>query len=124
MAMIRAAPATCAPWIVAVPTPPQPMTATVAPGSHLGGVDRGAEAGREPAADERELVGREIGVDRDARRLVDRHHVGEAADARSCALAWIRRRASARGPGEHLGVACRRGASPAAGRASTCRTPA
>ena len=30
--MICAAPATRAPWIVDVPTPPQPMTATVAPG--------------------------------------------------------------------------------------------
>ena len=49
---------------------------------HIGGVHRGAEAGRESAADERELFVGELRVHGDARSLVDGDDVGEAADAR------------------------------------------
>ena len=46
----------------------------------LGGVDRRTKAGGEPTPDERELIGRELRLDHDARRFIDRHDVGEAAD--------------------------------------------
>ena len=35
IAMMRPAPAICAPLIAAMPTPPQPITATVSPGATL-----------------------------------------------------------------------------------------
>ena len=47
----------------------------------LRGVERGADAGGDAAADERELLGREIGLDLHQHRLVDGHLVGEGAEA-------------------------------------------
>ena len=52
-----------APWMTAWPTPPQPMTATLEPGFDLRGVERGADAGGHAAADQRELLVGQVGVD-------------------------------------------------------------
>ena len=95
-----------APWMTAWPTPPQPMTATVAPGLDLRGVERGADAGGDAAADERELLVGEVGLDlheRSTRRRSSRRRrcrgrsspmygaaVGaRAASAPSCAIALV-----------------------------------
>ena len=76
----RDAPAMRAPWITDWPTPPHPITVTVAPGLDLRGVQRGADAGGDAAADERELLRREIGLHLHQHRLVDGHLVGEGAE--------------------------------------------
>ena len=53
IATIRAAPASAAPMTHDRPTPPSPMTATLAPGSDRGGLEDRPDAGRHAAADER-----------------------------------------------------------------------
>ncbi len=63
------------------PTPPQPMIATVEPGLIWRGVEGGADAGGDAAADERELFRRQVGVDLHAHRLFDLHLLGEGAEA-------------------------------------------
>ncbi len=50
-------------------------------GVHLRGVERGADAGGDAAADQRELVVGDARVDLDDRRLVARHRLGERAEA-------------------------------------------
>ena len=50
--MIMSAPAMAQPWTTFSPTPPQPKTAHVAAGSHLGGVDRRANAGHDATAEQ------------------------------------------------------------------------
>ena len=101
--MIRAAPATCAPRMVGGPHAARSDDGDGRARAHLGGVDRGAEAGGESAADQRQLVGREVRVHGDARRLVDRDHVGEAADAcERVGLGAVG--AGGAQAGEHLGV--------------------
>ena len=80
MAMMRLAPASLAPWMALAPMPPMPTTATVSPGSHLGGVDAGAPAGDDAAAEQAGTVERDVLVDLDAAGLVDHGVVGERAE--------------------------------------------
>ena len=49
-------------------------------GLHLGRVERRADAGRDAAADQRQLRVRHVGLDLHHRRLVDRHRLGERAE--------------------------------------------
>ena len=60
-------------------------------GLDLRGVQRRADAGGDAAADERELLVGEVGLDLHDRHLVARHHVGERAEARSSWGAACRR---------------------------------
>ena len=76
-AMMRPAPAIAAPLMQARPTPPQPMTATVSPGSHVRGVDHGADARHHRATDQRCAVERHVLADLHAGMLVDQHLLGE-----------------------------------------------
>ena len=60
-AMIVAAPASREPAMAAAPTPPQPITATESPRPTFAGVDRRAQSGHHPAAQQpgdRRLGGR------------------------------------------------------------------
>ena len=68
--MIWRAPAIRAPWIAESPTPPQPNTATVEPGSILRGVEHRADAGGDAASDQRGAI--------------ERHLVGIFTSAFSC----------------------------------------
>ena len=76
MAMMRPAPAIAAPLIAAMPTPPQPMTATVSPGATLARVHCRTVAGDDGAADERGAVEGEVVADLHHGILVDEHHLG------------------------------------------------
>ena len=76
--MMRPAPTIAAAWIAFSPMPPQPITATISPGPHLGGVQHRADAGRDAAADERGLVERHVGPDLHEHVLVHEQLLGEA----------------------------------------------
>ena len=52
IAAMTRAPASLAPCTALMPMPPTPTTATVSPGSDLGGVDRRAPAGDDAAAEQ------------------------------------------------------------------------
>ena len=78
-AMIRPAPAMAAPCTQLRPMPPQPMTATVEPGSTCGGAEHRADAGGDAAADERGAVERHVVADLHQRVLVHEHLLGERA---------------------------------------------
>ena len=77
IAMMRPAPAIAAPLIAAMPTPPQPITATVSPAVNLGGVHHRAVAGDDAAADQRREIERHVLADFDDGVLVHQHLLGE-----------------------------------------------
>ena len=78
-----------------MPTPPRPMTTTVSPGWHVGGVDRRAPAGGDAAADQRGPLGGDVVLELDAAGLA---HDGVGAEGAETAhgprslpsLAWWR----------------------------------
>ena len=74
---IMLAPTMRAPWITLRPMPPRPKTTTLAPGSHLGGVDHRADAGGDAAADVADLVERRVLADLRDRDLRQHREVRE-----------------------------------------------
>jgi len=62
-ATMTSAPAIRAPCTALEPTPPVPTTTTVSPGPTWGPIDRGAEAGGDPAADQRRQLQWDVVVD-------------------------------------------------------------
>ena len=82
---IRSAPCSRAPATAPRPTRPAPYTTTVDPGSTPARVDRGAEAGGQPAGEHAHAVGRGVGADHGQRDL--RHHrvLGERGGAHEVA---------------------------------------
>ena len=79
--MIRLAPASAEPAIAAMPTPPQPITATDLPRPDVAGVDGGAEAGHHAAAEQADGRGPGRRVDLGALAGGDQGLLGEGADA-------------------------------------------
>ena len=80
IAMMRPAPAIAAPLIAAMPTPPQPITATVSPAVHLRRVDHRAVAGDDAAADQRREFERHVLADFHDGVLVHQHLLGEGRE--------------------------------------------
>ena len=77
IAMMRPAPAIAAPLIAAMPTPPQPITATVSPALTPGGIHHRAVAGDDAAADQRGQFERHVLADFDDGVFVHQHLLGE-----------------------------------------------
>ena len=82
-ATIVVAPANTAPCTALSPTPPVPITTTVAPAATRGGVDDGAEAGDHAAGEQRGAVERDLGGDHDRLRGVDDDLLGERPRAQA-----------------------------------------
>ena len=79
-ATIGSAPASARPITTDRPTPPQPITTTLEPGSTAGGVDHRANAGGDAAADQRAHLGRQLGRHRHRRRGGHHGPLAERAD--------------------------------------------
>ncbi len=77
---------------------------------HPGGVERGADAGRDAAADQGELIGREVGLHRDQRGLVGVDRLGERAQpaGHQHGSAVVAVAADRGGQPEHAGAVLRR----------------
>ena len=108
MAMMRSAPAIAAPCTTFSPTPPQPNTATLEPGSTLRGVEHRADAGGHRAAHQRRAVERDLRVDLDQvvhrQRRVLGHHAAAGEDAERLARLVVHARRALGRRGERLAL--------------------
>ena len=73
MAMIRSAPASAAPFTADSPTPPQPITATVEPGSTFAALNTAPTPVITPQPTSAAPVQRDVGIDLHHRILVHQH---------------------------------------------------
>ncbi len=102
-AMTVPAPAMAAPWMALRPTPPQPMTATVVPGSTLAVLNTAPRPVMTPQPDQGGPVEGHLGADLHDGVLVDEHLLGEGRQVeelvhgRAIGPGQARRRSTGRG---------------------------
>ena len=90
--MMRPAPAIAAPLMHERPTPPQPMYRNRRARLDFGGVDHGADAGGDAAADQRGAIERHVGADLHDRVFVHQHAFGERRQIQELIARAFRRR--------------------------------